>query len=180
MFTFPYGAATTHTRLCVRNVNNVICANGDGTITYLNPASQNTYPIEVMKVGNEIQFLLPSGSAVETVPNPLSMTTRITIQPSDLGGLSGIGNNTLLHFTTAAISRKAFVNGFELPEAIQIMMNAPNMTNNLQFSSASFVSSLSFSACIPGVSIKAEPFVRKLIISTRTVSPTILVLVAKA
>jgi len=173
MYTEPWGKTTAavHSRLCVRNVNNVICVNKNGTLSFLNPLSQDKYPIDVVKVGNEYQFLLPSGSTIETVPNSNHLTSRISIQPVDLGGLSGIGNITLINSVTDAARRKAFVNQYELPASIHTMLNAANMTNALQFSPSALATQLSYSACIPGVSMRSSRVV--IINQTSTVSETI-------
>ena len=168
MHTGPWGAsATVHDRLCVRNGNNMVCVNMNGTLTYLNPSTQDAFPLDIFRRGGEVQFLLPSGTAIETNYGQY-FNTRISVQPADFGGLVGIGNNTDLHSVTAQASRKAWIETHVFPNSTGIsILDSKNLTNGLQFSSATG-SPLGYSACIPGVSRRAEDFYKKLVIFVNT------------
>lgn len=168
MHTGPWGAsATVHDRLCVRNGNYMICVNMNGTLTYLNPSAQDSFPLDVIRKGNEFQFLLPSGTAIEVLSGQY-FTSRISVQPSDFGGLVGIGNNTDLNSVTAQASRKDWIETHVFPNSTGTsILDSKNLTNGLQFSSSTG-SPLGYSACIPGVSKRANDFYKKLVIYVNT------------
>jgi hypothetical protein len=154
--------ATVADRLCVRNGNNMICVNTNGTLTYLNPSSQDAFPLDVMKTSYGYQFLLPSGTAVLTKWGA-HFHSIISVQPADFGGLVGVGNNTALHSVTALDARRAWIENYVVSNSV---MGSANLTENLSFSSSSGTP-FSFSSCAEG-SKKAKNFKSVIVTQTTT------------
>jgi len=154
--------ATVADRLCVRNGNNMICVNKNGTLTYLNPSSQDAFPLDVMKTSYGYQFLLPSGTAVLTNFGG-HFQSIISVQPADFGGLVGIGNNTAINSVTSQDARRAWIQNYVVSNSV---MESANRTENLSFSSSSGTR-FSFSSCVEG-SKKANNFKKVIVTQTTT------------
>jgi len=166
--TAAWGAwPTVADRLCVRNGNNMICVNTNGTLTYLNPSSQDAFPLDVMKTSYGYQFLLPSGTAVLTNFGA-HFHSIISVQPADFGGLVGVGNNTAINSVTSQDARRAWIQNYVVSNSV---MESANRTENLSFSSSSGTR-FSFSSCVEG-SKKANNFKKVIVTQTTTLRETL-------
>jgi hypothetical protein len=173
-FTGPYAntAASMATRVCVRNGNNVICVNRNNTITYLNPSAQEAFPISIQKAGNEYQFMLPQGTTIETYPSGSAETAwfavRVTVQPNDLPGLTGVGVTTPINGISDNKKRVQYVADQIISDTISGYLNATNNTEGIRFSNRTG-DSFPLSTCVVASTSKVvTPFIHRIIVEAHT------------